>query len=397
MNDIFSNLSSKPHKLFFLGGMSNAIVFMAIMLVHYLGGVSSEMALSIHHVYAMTFTVFTQFFTAFLFTMFPRFLSTQPVSGARYIPIFFLLNTSSIIFAIALFVAKVLAIAAMVGIFIAYGAICKVLLEANTQSSVVNRYDTNWVLAAFSMGAISQILFLLSLLGAGDYIASRFAINIGFFLYLFMVVLTLSQKMIPFFTEGKIEGYKPNRSRFFLEVVFGLLIIKVVLTSMQLNKYGFVIDFSLMVVTLREIIKWKLPFFKAGAILWVLYVSLIWIPVGFFLFFLDGLNQYLPDGAAVYFEKSHVHAIALGYFTTIAIGFGSRIILGHSGRKPEADTFTIGLFWLIQLLAMVRIASGLSLNLGANLFAGFIIASAVLWLTLFLLWSKRYVRLLLEP
>ncbi len=99
MKDIFSNLSSKPHKLFFLGGISNAIVFMVLMLMHYLGSVSSEMALSIHHAYAMMFTVFTQFFTAFLFTMFPRFLSTQPVSGARYIPIFLLFNVFSIIFA----------------------------------------------------------------------------------------------------------------------------------------------------------------------------------------------------------------------------------------------------------------------------------------------------------
>ncbi|HEC17261.1 MAG TPA: NnrS family protein [Sedimenticola sp.] len=397
MKDIFFNLSSKPHKLYFLGGISSAIIYMVLILAHYLGNASPEVALPVHHAYAMMFVLFTQFFTAFVFTMFPRFLSTDPVPAARYIPIFLLLNVSSIAFAVSLYLTKSGVIVAMLGGLAAYGMICKVLLEINSKSSMLNRYDTNWVLLAFGMGGISYVLFIVSLLGAGDYHVSRFAINIGFFLYVFMVVLTLSQKMIPFFTEGKIAGYKSNKSRLFLEAVFGLLVIKVLLASMQLAEYAFVVDFCLAVITLGEIVKWKLPFFKAEAILWVLYLSLLWIPVGFFLFFLEGLTRFLSDGAAVYFEKSPLHAIALGYFTTIAVGFGSRIILGHAGQKPKADAFTIGLFWLIQLLVVVRVAGGLSLNVDASLFAGLIITSAALWLVLFVLWSKRYVRLLFEP
>ena len=96
------------------------------------------------------------------------------------------------------------------------------------------------------------------------------------------------------------------------------------------------------------------------------------------------------------FEKAHLHAIAVGYFVTIAVGFGSRIILGHSGQKPLADRFTIALFGLVQLLVIVRIVGGLSLNLDSALYIPLITLSALIWLVLFSLWAKRYLKLLFK-
>jgi len=127
-----------------------------------------------------------------------------------------------------------------------------------------------------------------------------------------------------------------------------------------------------------------------------LYLSLLWIPVGFLLYIFSDLSQLFSGSGAVMFEKAHLHAIAVGYFVTIAVGFGSRIILGHSGQKPLADRFTIGLFGLVQLLVLVRIIAGLSLNLDSALYIPLITLSALIWLTLFALWSKRYLKLLFQ-
>jgi len=344
----------------------------------------------------MLFIVFTQFFTAFLFTMAPRFFATPPVSRSQYLSVFFVLNLSSLIFVLSLYSAMPMLGIASMGLFAAYVMVCRVLITANIQSAVENRYDTNWILLAFAMGGLSHFLFLLTWFGLGGYELQRVAINIGFFLYLFMVVLTLSQKMIPFFTEGKVAGYRANKSRYFLETVFSLLVIRVLLGSLQLAQYGFVIDLLLAAITLWEIIKWRLPFFKVEPILWVLYLSLMWVPVGFFLFFLEGAARYFVEGMPLFFEKSPLHLIAIGYFTTIAVGFGSRIILGHSGRKPKADDYTVGLFMLVQLVVVVRALSGLSLNLDAAWYVNLILLSAGLWIVLFLLWSLRYLKLLFE-
>ncbi len=394
MKDFFAKFAAKPHQLFFFGGIINALLFMALLLVQYRGSVYLEIALPVYHAYSMIFAVFTQFFTAFLFTMFPRFLATPPVSSARYVPLFLLLNASSFLFAASIYFAGFVTIVALVGMFVAFVMICGVLLALNSQSSVVNRYDTNWLLLAFGMGMITHLLFLLPHLGLDHFFIRTFAINIGFFLYLFMVVLTLSQKMILFFTEGKVDGYKAKRSRFFLEAVFFLLVIKVVLASMYLSQYGFMVDLLLFGVTLAELMRWRLPLFRVEAILWVLYLSLVWIPVGFLLFFLEGLTQYLSGSDAVVFEKSPLHTIAIGYFTTILLGFGTRIILGHSGQKPRADGFMIALFWLIQLLLVVRIAAGLILNIEASFYTDLMILSAVLWLVLFLSWLIRHLNAL---
>jgi len=396
MKQLFTNLSSKPHKLFFLGGILNAIVYIGLLVVHYLGGASSLVALPVYHAYAMLFLVFTQFFTAFLLTMAPRFFATPPVPRSQYLPIFLVFNISSLMFLFALYSVKPLLIIAGTGGVAAYVMVCKVLLAANRQSMVENRYDTNWILVAFTMGAVSHFLFLLAWFDVAGHVLQRLSINIGFFLYLFMVVLTLSQKMIPFFTEGKVEGYRANKSRYFLETVFALLVAKVLLEILQLAQYGFVVDLCLTAVTLWEVVKWRLPFFKVEPILWVLYLSLMWVPVGFFLFFLEGAAQHLMEGSQLFFEKTPLHIFAIGYFTTIAVGFGSRIILGHSGRKPKADGYTVGLFMLVQIVVIARVLSGFSLNFNAAWYIDLILLSAGLWVLLFLLWSLRYVKMLFE-
>ena len=396
MNHLFVNLAAKPHKLFFLGGIANALVYMGLLAAHYAGWASSLIALPLYHAYAMIFMVFTQFFTAFLFTMAPRFFATPPVPRTQYLAVFLILNLSSLIFALSLYSSTSLLAIAGVGLFAAYLMVCGVLMTANRQSVVENRYDTNWILLAFALGGLSHLLFLLCWLGVAGGGVQRAAIGIGFFLYLFMVVLTLSQKMIPFFTEGKVEGYRASKSRYFLEAVFALLVIKLLLETLQLGRYGFVVDLVLALITLLEIIKWRLPLFKVEPILWVLYLALMWIPAGFFLFFLEGAARYFTEGASWFFEQSPLHLIAIGYFTTIALGFGSRIILGHSGRKPAADRYTIGLFMLVQLVVVIRALSGLSLNLDAAWYLNLILLSAGLWMLLFLLWSLRYLKLLFE-
>ncbi len=397
MTHLFVNLSSKPHKLFFLGAIVNAVLYMGPLVAHYMGWASSPVALPVYHAYAMIFMVFTQFFTAFLFTMVPRFFATPPVPRVQYLTVFLVLNLSSLLFVLALYHAAPLRALAGGGLFVAYLMICGVLLTANRQSVVENRYDTNWILLAFALGGLSHLLFLLSWMGLAGVTVQRAAIDVGFFLYLFMVVLTLSQKMIPFFTEGKVEGYRACKSRYFLEVVFVLLLIRVLLDGLQLGRYGFVVDLLLAAVTLWEIVKWRLPFFKVEPILWVLYLALIWIPAGFFLFFLEGAGRWLAEGGAWFFEKSPLHLIAIGYFTTLAVGFGSRIILGHSGRRPAADRYTVGLFMLVQLLVVIRALGGLSLGLEAAWYLDLILLSAGLWIALFLLWSLRYLKLLFEP
>jgi uncharacterized protein involved in response to NO len=98
-------------------------------------------------------------------------------------------------------------------------------------------------------------------------------------------------------------------------------------------------------------------------------------------------------GHAIYLEKSPLHALALGYFTTVLVGFGTRVILGHSGRTPKADAYAVTLFGLIQAMALIRIIAGIFPQFG---YLHAVLTVAALWIVIFGLWSKRYIHILFE-
>ena len=396
MKNTLNNLFLMPHKSFILGGVICSIIFMLIMAGQYLGLFYLGVDSTFYHVYSIIFTVFTQFFTGFLFTTFPRFLSTKPVDKSEYQKIFYILNISAIFFAISLFFDKGLQIVPMVGIFVANIMIYKVLKKLNKNSFVTNKYDTNRVVAAFEFGLISHGLFLFAFISNNLFLSSNFAINIGFFLYMFMIFLILSAKMIPFFTQKVVQNYKINKSKNFLEIVFVLLAFKVTSLSFGLEKYTFFIDLLLFLVTARELLKWKLPLFKTPAMMWVLYLALFWMPIGFLFYFIDGLNQFILDNDAFIFEKTPIHILAIGYFLTMFVGFGTRIVLGHSGRVPKADSFTVKLFLLIQVLVVFRVIGGFLLGSDIDNYFYMIAISSIFWITLFILWLKKYLKIILE-
>lgn len=388
-------LFSQPHKPFFLAGIVNAIVYMMILFLHFSNLFYINESVFIYHVYTFMFIVFTQFFTAFLFTTFPRFLSTPPIEEKRYVRIFYILNGFSLLFIISLYFNIPIFIS-MLGIFAANLMILLILDQSDRVSKLLNKYDTNWILRTFKLGLAAHILFIASALGFDmPSFVSSFAVNISFFLYSFMLILTISQKMIPFFTSKKVSGYMINKSKNFLEIVFVLLSLKVLSASFYIEKYFFIIDLLLFAVMVKELLLWKLPTLKSPSILWVLHISLYWIPIGFLIFFIDNLMQFAFNGNIV-FEKTAIHFLAIGYFTTILIGFGTRIILGHSGRTPEADAFTVKLFFFIQFLVVFRVFAGFILNFDSTLYIDMILASSILWIILFILWSKRYISILFE-
>ncbi len=392
----FNNLFLMPHKPFILGGVIGSIVFMSIMTFQYLGFFYLGVDTAFYHVYSIIFIVFTQFFTGFLFTTFPRFLSTKPVDQKEYKRIFYILNISALLFAISIFFNKGIQIVPMIGIFIAHIMIYLVLKRLNKNSFVTNKYDTNRVVAAFEFGLISHGLFLFSFVSNNLFLSENFAYNIGFFLYLFMVFLILSSKMIPFFTQNSVAGYKINKSKNFIEIVFVLLAFKVASLSFGVEKYTFFVDLLLFIITARELLKWRLPLFKTPAMMWVLYLALLWMPVGFLLYFIDSLNQFILGNEAFIFEKIPIHILAIGYFLTMFIGFGTRIILGHSGRVPKADSFTVKLFLFVQGLVVLRVVGGLFLGEDINSYFYIIAISALFWIVLFILWLKKYLKIILE-
>ena len=379
------NLQAQPHRIFFFAGVVQGLLFVALLGLNYLGLISLHASVGLYHAYAMTFIVFTQFFAGFLLTTFPRYLSRPSASPKEYLPVAWLINGGGLLFVILSFISESALIVAMLVILVGYVKLCLLLLDFQTKSKVTSKTDTTWMLRAFTLGAVGQVFFI-----ADAFIPTyAIALGISFYLYLFLIVLIVSQKMMPFFAANTIVGYTMNKSKHFLLLVFIALVLKVILEALSIN--AFVADSALFGITTYELLKWRLPFRKSPAILWVLFLSIWWVPVGFGLFVVHDFSSLL--GHTIYLEKSPLHALALGYFTTVLVGFGTRVILGHAGRTPKADAYAVTLFGLIQVMTLIRIIAGIFPQFG---YFHAILTVAALWIIIFGLWSKRYIHILFE-
>ncbi len=388
---MYNKFASQPHQPFFSAGILFFITFLLILAANYSNIISLNSSVSGFHSYPLIHLIFIQFFLGFLFVVFPRFLTQAEISIKVYMNIFFLFTIGGLTYISSLFIGNTLNKIAIIILIVASLMSFKTLFKIYQKSIVANKHDVTWILIAFGFGLISNILFFIS--SFGFPILEAFSINMGFYLFLFALIFTISQRMIPFFSSIKVQGYQINKSKYVLEIAFVLLGLKIVALSLENHLFSFVIDFSLFTFFTYELLKWKLPIFKVTAIMWVLYLSLFWLPVGFFIALLESTSNLFDMG--IIFEKSALHTLAIGYFSTILIGFGTRVVLGHSGRTPTADKLTVIMFWIIQAIVIIRIFAGISLN-GNFDYIFWIVSSATLLALGLIVWSFKYLGILVK-
>ena len=131
--------------------------------------------------------------------------------------------------------------------------------------------------------------------------------------------------------------------------------------------------------------------FHSPAIVWILHLALFWLPAALLI---GGILQIIETLYTLNFLFAGVHLLVLGFLTTVLIGFGTRVTLGHSGQPPHADKLTILLFWWTQIIVLSRFALSVYTALGAS--HGWLFdAAASAWIVLFLVWGLRYGKTLI--
>ena len=390
----YKKFSSQPHQPFFTSGILFFILFMTLFVSVYSNILTLDSSVLTFHAYSMIFVIFIQFFLGFLFVVFPRFLIQSEIQIKVYMNLFLLYFFVSLgIFLTLIFYSKITFIFQIL-MLITQIMSFNLLYSIHKKSVVKVKEDTKWILIAFFMGLLSHGLFIVSNLDFSySYMVSKIAINCGFYLFIFMIIFTISQRMIPFFTTAKDPTYKINKSENLLILVFSFLILKVVLLSFDNVKLNLLADIPLFIIITRELIKWKLPLFKVPAIMWVLFIGLYWIPIAFLISIVEGLMAFYDPN--IIFEKAVIHTLALGYFMTVLVGFGTRVILGHSGSTPHANNFAIFIFIFIQIVALFRVFTSFSMNFELNYMA-FINTTAILLIFGLFLWSSKYITILLK-
>ena len=390
----YKKFSSQPHQPFFTSGVLFLILFMMLFSASYSNILVLDDSVLGFHAYPMVFVIFNQFFLGFLYVVFPRFLIQAEIPIKEYMNQFILYFISSLgIFLSIIFFSKITFIFQIMMLFAQFLSF-KLLYSIHKKSIVKVKDDTKWVLISFIAGLFFHTLYIFSTsIFSFSSELSRLAIDGGFYLFIFMVIFVISQRMIPFFTTAKATDYVANKSKNLLTIVFSVLAFKVFLLSFDNVKINLLADIPLFIMITRELIKWKLPFFKVPAIMWVLYLGLYWIPFAFLISIIEGVMAfYNPE---IIFEKVVIHTMALGYFLTVLIGFGTRVILGHSGTTPHANNFAIFIFIAVQFISLLRIFTSFSLNFSLD-YIFLLNTTAILLILGLIVWSSRYITILLK-
>ncbi|MCT7481586.1 NnrS family protein [Aliarcobacter cryaerophilus] len=394
MTSWYKKFASQPHQPFFTNGVIFFILFITLFAFAYSNSIKLDTSILTYHAYALIFVVFIQFFLGFLFVVFPKFLMQSEIEPKEYMNQFFLYFVATLgIFLSLIFYSEIIVLFQLIMLF-AQILSFKLLYSIHRKSIMKDKNDTKWVLMAFSTGIVSHLLYIVSEFNfSSSHLVSKIAINSGFYLFLFMIIFVISQRMIPFFTRVMVPEYVINKSPKLLDTIFFLLLLKVILLSFDNTKLNLFADIPIFLFIVKELVRWKMPTFRTPPIVWILHLGLYWIVVAFFISIVEGIFSFIYPN--FYFEKVVIHTLAIGYFVTVLIGFGTRVVLGHSGRKIETKLFALFIFISVQILALVRIFASICVNFGLN-YIVFIELSAILLILALIIWSLKYVAILLE-
>lgn len=380
---------SQPHQPFFLFGIVWAIAAMSFFALSHKGFITLCMSENSFHLYALAFIVFIQLFHGFLFTTLPRFCTSMTIPKEVYVRIVWLYQISSAVFFIGALVSPWVVWIAMAGVLFAQAMAVYTMVWVYRMGQSPHKTDPFWILIAHAIGFGSHALWIIAfateLFGvAFDWLSLLAPVIIN--LFLIFLTFSVAQRMIPFFSHSQ-----EVRSSRFIESVFALFVLKTLCAIFAFSIAEAVVSLFLGLYLLREFIRWKLSPFRSPAIIWVLHLALFWLPAALLI---GASLQLLEAVYGLSFLFAGPHLLLLGFLTTVLIGFGTRVVLGHSGQSPHADTLAIALFWWTQVLVLSRLA--LSLDSGFGLAHGWLfdLASAA-WILLFAVWGWRYGKILI--
>lgn len=142
---------------------------------------------------------------------------------------------------------------------------------------------------------------------------------------------------------------------------------------------------------LVRILLWRGWYTLQEPMLWILHLSLLWIPLGFALMV---LAQPGPWGEALWGNNVWSHALGVGAMGGLIIGVMTRVSLGHTGRPLVLPKSQLAAYALIHAGAVIRVLTAMKW-IGDRQVG--LILSGVCWSLAFLIFLIPYTPILSLP
>ncbi len=387
---IRDHLSAAPHRSLFLAGTLQGVLTVLWWLFDLSGryGIAGSITVwgiapTWAHAFLMVYGFFPFFIFGFLFTTYPNWMNGDKVKSREYLTTCALMAAGVVLFYVGLLTHKVIIIAGVELMLIGWGVAVYVLFRILLTTPAQDKRHARVTSAALLMGWLGGMAYLLWLVTDSPVILD-FARHAGIWFFLLPIVLTVSHRMIPFFSSRVLDNYEMVRPFWMLWLMLVCIVAHGSLSWLELTAYLWIVDFPLAICALYLSYRWQLQRSFQVSLLAVLHISFAWFGAAMVLYAVQSLI-YFASGNLL-FGLAPLHALGIGFFSGMILAMASRVTLGHSGRPLELDRFNWLLFLGFQATAVIRILSDIVPVIGSMLY----VVAALVWLVCFGLWAGKF-------
>jgi uncharacterized protein involved in response to NO len=371
-------LTQAPHRLYFFLGLTALLSLLVWWWMSVQFSINWPVPL---HGILMPLGVFPLFILGFTFTAGPRWLNLEAS------PHHFLLHGLTYFLGIilVLFASVVglppLRLSGFALMLAAWSAVSLRWAKLIIDSKVEDKRHAVALLIAMCGGILAMLCAFLW--ACGSHIAWLAARQLAFFAFLLPTFLTVCHRMLPFFTGNVLKNYTVWRP-------YSLLVTWI--SGCWLLAFAGIVESNLVQAVVGTLLSlsfantsWRWGLFRSfeNRLLAMLHLSFAWLAIVF------GLQAASALGAQI--GSAMIHALALGFMSTMLVAFVSRVSFGHSGRALHASNLLWGLYLMLHLAAILRVLANMQSNTNLLQF------SASLWLIVFVTWAAIMLPLYLRP
>ncbi|HMW19777.1 MAG TPA: NnrS family protein [Nitrosomonas sp.] len=399
---IWNHLAAAPHRGLFLVGAVQGVFTLLWWVLVLLGRygflqITTEWAIapSWAHAYLMVYGFFPFFIFGFLFTTFPNWMNGEKIKPSQYLSTCIFMLIGVILFYSGLFWGISFVLIGIGAMLIGWGVAIVALLTVLFQTKAQDKRHASVASIAFIFGWLGIASYFLWLL-TNDVIYLNFARQAGIWFFLLPILLVVSHRMIPFFSSRVLENYVMVRPYWILWVMLACSLGHGLLLLFNQPELTWVVDFVLASCAFYLSIVWGFKRSFSVSLLAVLHISFAWLSIAMLLFALQSLMFWFDNERMMLLGLAPVHALVIGYFSSMVLGMASRVTLGHSGRPLALDSFTWLLFLGFQWATFSRILPDMIPNLSEQYLYWYLVAGSI-WLVCFTIWAFRFAPIYWRP
>jgi uncharacterized protein involved in response to NO len=209
-----------------------------------------------------------------------------------------------------------------------------------------------------------------------------------------VVYVTVSHRMIPFFTASALPFLDAWRPMWLLWTLVAALVFEAPFVAAEPLWWPLPAGWRVLQAALEAPVgalllwlawRWGLVQSLKIRLLAMLHLGFLWLGLAFALAAVSHALMAATSGE-LSLGLAPTHALTMGFLGSTLVAMATRVTCGHGGRPLAADDFVWRLFWVLQAAVVLRVLAALWPAAPAALLPG----AALGWAACMVAWALRY-------